>query len=613
MEGAGDQERTGSPPRHDCSGGLAGGQICQDWARTWGGNGHEWSYGLGIDTQGNLYLPGGTELSGFGAGAMDVLLLKYDSNGTFVWARTWGGTGEDELEGSVFDDAPGGGFIVSGTTLSFGGAFDDVMLLKFDFDGNVAWARTWDSGGNDHGDTVFRDSTGDYYVSGGSTFWSPFFHDEVLLMKYDSSTVPPQNPTVVTWGSAQGDTSINDGCVWHDGSTGTDYIFVGGNLQSPANGYDLLLQKYDTSLNLIWSRSWGGSGEDDCWGVAADASGNVYVTGATDTYSVGQEDALLLKWDADGNLLGGWAWGGPGFDGTGAIFLDGTDVYLSSQTESFDPGYSDGLFLKFDTIDERFVWSKTWGADNQFDFAGLGPWNGYFHGLGATGPATGFLRDCVGTTTWIDPSIGVSSQLGPSVSRVGSEATPNGTTTSLPNSSGGGEEVLLLRFSACGSDPPGGGYCFGDPGYGTPCPCGNDNDGSVPGSGCANGVFASGAQLFGSGVASVTSDTLVLTATNTEPSNSGLYFQANNDLSPGFLWGDGLQCAGGQLRRLQVRFSDATGTSSTTVGISAMAGNVTAGDTKRYQCWYRNPLNPPCGAGLNDFNASNGYAVIWLP
>ena len=39
------------------------------------------------------------------------------------------------------------------------------------------------------------------------------------------------------------------------------------------------------------------------------------------------------------------------------------------------------------------------------------------------------------------------------------------------------------------------GYCFGDPGSGTPCPCGNDNDGSVPGSGCANGVFTSGAQL----------------------------------------------------------------------------------------------------------------------
>jgi hypothetical protein len=162
-------------------------------------------------------------------------------------------------------------------------------------------------------------------------------------------------------------------------------------------------------------------------------------------------------------------------------------------------------------------------------------------------------------------------------------------------------------------DEPGVGYCFGDPGSGTACPCSNDNDGSVPGSGCDNGAFSSGARLSGSGVASINSDSLVLTTRSLEPNNSGLYFQANNDLSPGSPWGDGLQCAGGSLKRLQVRFADAQGTSSTTVGISAKAGNVTAGSTKRYQCWYRTISNPPCGLGVNDFNSSNGYEVMWLP
>ena len=165
-------------------------------------------------------------------------------------------------------------------------------------------------------------------------------------------------------------------------------------------------------------------------------------------------------------------------------------------------------------------------------------------------------------------------------------------------------------------DGPGTGYCFGDPGSGTPCPCVNDNDGSVPGSGCANGVYASGAKLTGSGVASVSADTLVLQTSGLEPSNAGLYFQADNDLSPGLIWGDGLQCAGGSLKRLGVRFADGTGYSDTSgygYTISSKAGNVSAGDTKRYQCWYRNIVNPPCGLGVNDFNASNGYEIIWLP
>jgi len=161
---------------------------------------------------------------------------------------------------------------------------------------------------------------------------------------------------------------------------------------------------------------------------------------------------------------------------------------------------------------------------------------------------------------------------------------------------------------------PGVGFCFGD-GTGTACPCGNNNDGSVPGSGCANGAFASGAKLGGSGVASLSADTLVLSATGLDPSNSGLYFQANNDLTPGLVWGDGLQCAGGQLKRLGVRFSSAAGASDTSAWatpISVKAGNILAGDTKRYQLWYRdNSGGQPCGVGVNDFNATNGYAVTW--
>ena len=180
----------------------------------------------------------------------------------------------------------------------------------------------------------------------------------------------------------------------------------------------------------------------------------------------------------------------------------------------------------------------------------------------------------------------------------------------------GGANWNQMSFTIA-SVEPGTGYCFGDPGSGTPCPCANDNDGSVPGSGCANGGFASGAKLTGSGVASISADTLVLSATGLDPNNSGLYFQANNNLSPGFIWGDGLQCAGGALKRLGVRFSDATGASDTsawTTPISVWAGNVVAGDTKHYQLWYRDTSGgQPCGAGVNDFNSTNGYEVVWGP
>ena len=141
-----------------------------------------------------------------------------------------------------------------------------------------------------------------------------------------------------------------------------------------------------------------------------------------------------------------------------------------------------------------------------------------------------------------------------------------------------------------------------------------DRDGTVEGAGCANGQYASGALLSGTGTASLANDTLVLIGEYTENNQSGLYFQANNDLSPGNVWGDGLQCAGGQLKRLGVRFADGSGNSDTsawTTPISVKAGNIMVGDTKYYQCWYRNQSTPACGSGINEFNLSNGLAVTF--
>ncbi len=177
---------------------------------------------------------------------------------------------------------------------------------------------------------------------------------------------------------------------------------------------------------------------------------------------------------------------------------------------------------------------------------------------------------------------------------------------------GSADSAALVIDLVTNCTDPGTPYCLGD-GSGTPCPCGNLGDGSLPAAGCANGQYASGAMLGATGIASVTNDTVVLIGEHTEHSQSGLFFQADNDLSPGQIWGDGLRCAGGNLKRLGVRFSDGTGysdTSAWTTPISVKAGNVAAGDTKYYQLWYRNPAGSPCGS---DFNASNGYAVTWLP
>ena len=148
-------------------------------------------------------------------------------------------------------------------------------------------------------------------------------------------------------------------------------------------------------------------------------------------------------------------------------------------------------------------------------------------------------------------------------------------------------------------------YCSGDSSNPNGCPCGNLGS---PEEGCANGTGLGG-KLRSNGSASISAGDLVLNGSQLIPNQPGLYFQGNNAINSGdgTLFGDGLRCAGGGVIRLQVRFSDSTGSSSTNINVSA-TGGVLAGDTKRYQVWYRDPVTSPCGAL---FNLSNGLEITF--
>jgi hypothetical protein len=145
-------------------------------------------------------------------------------------------------------------------------------------------------------------------------------------------------------------------------------------------------------------------------------------------------------------------------------------------------------------------------------------------------------------------------------------------------------------------------YCFG-----VGCPCGNDD--SI--AGCLNDT-GSGAALSAAGSASVAAGDLVLTATQLTP-GPGLFFQGDNAVNSGVgnLFGDGLRCAGGSVVRLEVLFANSGNgfTTQSTISI-ASAGGVSAGETKRYQYWYRDSGGSPCGVG---FNLTNGFELVWQP
>ena len=71
-----------------------------------------------------------------------IFLLKYDKTGSLVWNATWGGSGY-ELARSVGVDANRTSIYVAGSTTSYGNGDYDVVLLRYDQNGNLTLSKTW--------------------------------------------------------------------------------------------------------------------------------------------------------------------------------------------------------------------------------------------------------------------------------------------------------------------------------------------------------------------------------------------------------------------------------------------------------------------------------------
>jgi len=139
-----------------------------------------------------------------------------------------------------------------------------------------------------------------------------------------------------------------------------------------------------------WTRTWGASGSDFGYGVAADGSGNTYVTGwfrgntdfdpgpGEDNHaSNGSEDVFLSRFDSSGNFIWAETWGGGNQDWSSGVAVDGSgNVYVTGifkGTADFNPGTDvdnhtsngewDACLSMFDSSG-NFQWARTWGGSS---------------------------------------------------------------------------------------------------------------------------------------------------------------------------------------------------------------------------------------------------------
>ncbi|MEO0181226.1 MAG: T9SS type A sorting domain-containing protein [candidate division WOR-3 bacterium] len=257
------------------------------WAKTFGGPGTDYGYSVVQTTDG--YAVAGSTLS-FGAGGYDFLVLKLDSDGGLVWAKTFGGTGDDAAWCVI--QATDGGLVVAGYTGSFGAGSQDFLVLKLDSDGGLDWAKTFGGAGGDFAYSITQTADGGYFVGGFTGSFGVGVPD-FLVVKLDSDGG-------LEWTKAFG--GENWDYAYSVTQTADEgYVIAGSTLSFGIGQYDCLLVKMAKDGAFQWARTFGGAANDEAHSVTRTTDGGCVVAGYTANFGAVGPDILVLRLDSEGN------------------------------------------------------------------------------------------------------------------------------------------------------------------------------------------------------------------------------------------------------------------------------------------------------------------------
>ena len=133
-------------------------------------------------TNGGYIFAGST--NSLGANHSVAWLSKRDAYGIELWNKTFGGLGNDSA--ASVQQTNDGGYILTGTTTSFGAGGSDAWLIKTDAYGNKQWDKTFGGSGNDSATSVQQTNDGGYIITGYTQYYG-LTGGGVWLIKTDSN------------------------------------------------------------------------------------------------------------------------------------------------------------------------------------------------------------------------------------------------------------------------------------------------------------------------------------------------------------------------------------------------------------------------------------------
>lgn len=313
------------------------------WLQRAGGDARDEGEIVDVDESGNVVICGKfNDTAWFGNnyilshGDQDLFIAKYDSSGTFQWARGAGGPTTDESVSVAFD--PQGNIVVTGyfkvqawfdNTSITGSNNLEFYVAKYSSSGSFQWVRKGIGPGDDRGKGIDCDSQGNILVTGSYRDTCIFESDTLISPGDDNIFLAKYSPTGnLLWildggGPLQAWTSTvsvdaNDDAYITGSFKGT--AFFGMQSVVSYGGNDVLLAKASSTGSWLWAVNGGGLNDDYGNGMEVDVFGNVAVTGSffdtvafypvSNIISNGDKDGFIAYYNSSGAGLWANAMGG---------------------------------------------------------------------------------------------------------------------------------------------------------------------------------------------------------------------------------------------------------------------------------------------------------------
>lgn len=337
------------------------------WIKVFGGSSYDQAYSVCQTPDGGYAVLGQTQSTDGNVskltGGQDIWLIRLDATGNILWEKTYGSLYSNQA--TSIANTPDHGFIILGTSTGDGNDVpvhygdnwtNDWIVIKTDSFGNKQWCKN--IGGSEDeaqsGSILAIDSS--YYLVSGSSSRN---HDCVDSAWHSGVNTDNDYYIVkigaagdILWSKSYGGSGndiaskaiydIRDSTIVVCGGTGSSDYMVTGN-----HGYeDLWVIKVDRNGKLIWQKTLGSSGHEVGSGVCAGKDGNYLITGIIPTGPIGRQDIWLSLIDFTGNAITDKVIGGTGYEiePIPIIFSNTYTIIGSSTSVNFSDGTTYGNF-----------------------------------------------------------------------------------------------------------------------------------------------------------------------------------------------------------------------------------------------------------------------------